>query len=64
LKFKDFESLPKKERRFFRPAIVTESINSGQLSDSSYVFYPYGEDLPKIQSEAELKKHLENYYSN
>jgi adenine-specific DNA-methyltransferase len=64
LKFNDFESLPKKERRFFRPAIVTESINSGQLSDSSYVFYPYGEDLPKIQSEEDLKNYLESYYTN
>jgi hypothetical protein len=61
---KDFEELPKKEKRFFRPAVITESINKGQLSDISYVFYPYGEDLPKIQSEDDLQRYTENYYKS
>lgn len=61
---KDFDSLPKKEKKFFRPAIITESINSSQLFDFAYVFYPYGEDIPKIQSENDLKKYVENYYND
>jgi len=58
-----YDILPKKERRFFRPAIITESINAGYLSNTSYVFYPYGKDLPLIQSEDDLKKYLETYYN-
>jgi len=64
LKKKDFEDLPKKEKKFFRPAIVTESINKGQLSDLVYVFYPYGEDLPSISSEDELEKYAGYYYNS
>ncbi|MGB0562661.1 MAG: HsdM family class I SAM-dependent methyltransferase [Spirulinaceae cyanobacterium] len=63
LKKKDFEDLPKKEKSFFRPAIITESINEGQLSDLVYVFYPYGEKLPRISSENELQKRVNKYCS-
>jgi adenine-specific DNA-methyltransferase len=30
----------------------------------SYVFYPYGKDLPKIQSEDDLQRYTENYYKS
>ena len=39
---KIFENLPNKEKKFFRAAIITESINSSRLFDFAYVFYPYG----------------------
>ena len=58
-----YDILPKKEKKFFRPVIITESINAGYLSNTSYVFYPYGKDLPLIQSEDDLKKYLETYYN-
>jgi adenine-specific DNA-methyltransferase len=61
---KDVEKLPKRERKFFRPAITTESINESKLSDTSYVFYPYGENIPKIQLEDELRKYIETYYND
>jgi len=56
------EALPKKERKFFRPAIVTESISNSHLLDVSYVFYPNSKDLPKIDSENDLDKYVEAYY--
>jgi len=59
-----FNELQKKERKFFRPAIVTESINKGRLSNVSYVFYPYGDELPEINSEIDLEKFLGSYYKN
>jgi len=62
LKKEDIEELPKKERKFFRPAIVTESISNSQLLDISYVFYPNSKDLPKIESEDDLEKYIKVYY--
>jgi hypothetical protein len=61
---KDFELLPKKEKIFFRPAITSKSIKAGVQSDSWYVFYPYGESIPEIKSEDELKKYVPNYYND
>jgi predicted RNA methylase len=58
-----YDRLPKREKKFFRPAIVTESINTGYLYDLPYVFYPYGADLPLIKSEDDLKKYFETYYN-
>lgn len=49
------------ERLFFRPAVLNESIRDGQLRDSVYVFYPYGER--RIDSEAELQEQLPEYYT-
>jgi len=54
--------LPKKEQKYFRPAVVNESIEGGQLSDVVYVFYPHGEFA--INSERELRTQLANFYRN
>jgi hypothetical protein len=54
--------LPKKEQKYFRPAIVNESIESGRLSDITYVFYPHGELT--LASEAELRARLPAFYSS
>jgi len=56
-----WEKLPtKRERSYFRPAVVNESIRDGFLVDSAYVFYPYGES--EIQTESELRSTLKHYY--
>jgi adenine-specific DNA-methyltransferase len=52
--------LPPDERQFFRPAVVNESIHQGCLSDSAYVFYPYGG--LRIGTESELEQSVESYY--
>lgn len=52
--------LPKKEQKFFRPAVVNESIESGQLRDVVYVFYPHGEF--DIKSERALRSELPDFY--
>ena len=51
--------LPKKEKMFFRPCVMRESINKGQLMDKFYMFFPYGEY--QISSEAELYRILPIY---
>ncbi len=58
----DFRNLPLKEQSFFRPAVTNESIREGYLQKLAYVFYPYGKDIPQIDTEEDLKKHLKIYY--
>jgi len=53
-------ALPKREQRYFRPAVVNESIESGRLNDSAYVFYAHGEF--SIHSEGELRARLPMFY--
>jgi adenine-specific DNA-methyltransferase len=56
-----WEKLPtKRERSYFRPAVLNESIREGLLNDSAYVFYPYGKSA--IETESELRSILEYYY--
>jgi len=55
-----WSALPKKEQKYFRPAVVNESIESGQLSDVVYVFYPHGEFA--VNSERELRAQLPTFY--
>jgi adenine-specific DNA-methyltransferase len=55
-----FNEMHQRERRFFRPAVVNESIRKNVLSMSAYVFFPYGSN--SIESEAELRKYLGNFY--
>jgi adenine-specific DNA-methyltransferase len=38
----EYLALPKREQKYFRPAIVNESIRAGFLRDTSYAFFPYG----------------------
>lgn len=58
----DYRALPKSEQQFFRPAVVNESIRNGQIIPGMWVFYPYGENVPAIASEKDLKKMLPVYF--
>lgn len=51
------DTLPKGERKYFRPAVVNNSIVDGVLNNATYVFYPHGTDL-EIDSEETLLKKL------
>lgn len=51
------QALPKGERKYFRPAVVNNSIVDGVLNDATYVFYPHGKGL-EIDSEETLVKKL------
>lgn len=55
-------ALPKQERQFFRPAVVNDTIKNGQIIPGIWVFYPYGEGVPTITSEALLEKKLPVYF--
>lgn len=56
-----WESLPtKRERSYFRPAVLNESIRDGLLTDVAYVFYPHGKK--SIETEENLRTELRTYY--
>jgi adenine-specific DNA-methyltransferase len=57
-----WEELPEKERPYFRPAVINDSIHFGYLQDSAYIFYPYGERY--MESEKELRIKVPTYYEN
>ena len=57
-----WSALPKNEKRYFRPAVVNESIESGRLSDAAYVFYPYGDFA--LESEHELRARVPVFFDN
>jgi adenine-specific DNA-methyltransferase len=56
------DELPKKERRFFRPAVMNPSIVDGQLASDYFVFYPYSNGLPPIETEEDLKTLVPSFY--
>jgi len=56
-----WRSLPtKREKSYFRPAVLNESIKDGVLTDVAYLFYPYGKF--SIESEEALRTELKTYY--
>ena len=55
--------LPRRERKFFRPAVGTESVGNGRLLPLLHVFYPYGEAGLLIRSEDQLQECVPQYYS-
>jgi hypothetical protein len=57
----EWQQLPDREQKYFRPAIMNESISNGRLQCSVYVFYPYGRFV--ITHEEELKKRLVCFFT-
>ena len=53
--------LPKKERGFFRKAIVNSSIRNGRILEGQWVFYPYGDECETIDSETALFQLVPRY---
>jgi len=52
--------LPKNERPYFKPCVMKESIQNGQLNDKLYLFYPYKKYA--INSEHELVEKTPKYF--
>ena len=57
----DFETLPKKEKLFFKPAVMNQSIQDGRLQLLYWVFYPYDIDGPRFRTEDELLAAVPTY---
>jgi adenine-specific DNA-methyltransferase len=54
------ESLPLREKGFFRPAVFNASVNEGRITDSFYVFFPY--EKYTIKSATKLREILPVFY--
>ena len=57
----ELNALPKSERRWFRPATINESIQSGAILSNHYVFYPYDDQGLAIASEEKLNEEVPTY---
>jgi predicted RNA methylase len=56
----ELERLPSSEKRFFRPALTSDNLSEGRLSERQWVFYPYSEI--SFSSADEVQKVLPSYY--
>ena len=56
----EFTALPLKERKYFRPAILNDSIRDGRVATNKWIFYPHGSEL-EIPDEATLQRNLPVY---
>lgn len=55
-------NLPESERRFFRPAAGTNTIQNGRLVRSHFVFYPYDEDGLVLRTEEHVRESVGEFY--
>lgn len=60
----ELQTIPEGERRWFRPAIVNDSIQAGTIRSGHYVFYPYDDQGLAIKNEEQLKDELPFYYAH
>jgi hypothetical protein len=62
LSAEEYQSLPRRERDYFRPAATNSAIRDGRISCDAFVFFPYGPTGRKIDIVEELKKRVPRYY--
>ena len=51
----DFQELNKSEQKYFRPVITNNSIKTGKISITEYVWFPYDNNGPVFNDEESLK---------
>lgn len=56
----EYLSLPKNERKYFRPAIMNGSIRAGFIKENAYAFFPYGK--LRFTSQSQLRSSLPIYF--
>lgn len=54
--------LPIKERRYFRDALMTDSIDNGRIEKLYHVFFPHGKNGPLFENEAALADAVPTFY--
>lgn len=55
-------NLPARERRYFRDALMTDSIEDGRIVKTYHLFFPYGRGGHLFADEAALAKAVPKYY--
>jgi len=59
----ELSGLPSKERKYFRQATMTDSIQNGQVVKPYWVFFPPGASGPAFADEAAVKRALPQYFA-
>ena len=57
-----YSKLPTKEKKYFRPSIDNSSVNSGAVSVSNYLFFPYPDEKFGLKTEDELAETIPHIY--
>ena len=60
----EFESLPIREQKYFRPVIDNDSVKNGLLLINSFIWYPYNSQGITINSIEDLGINAPSYFSN
>lgn len=55
-------SLPAKEKRYFRDAVMTDSIEDGRIIKTYFMFFPHHPQGTLFESEEELRSSVPTYY--
>ncbi|MBX6367343.1 MAG: N-6 DNA methylase [Rhodospirillales bacterium] len=55
-------ALPAHEKKYFRPAVMNESIQGGKIQRRFWIFYPYDREGLVLKTEDELQKAVPSYY--
>jgi hypothetical protein len=61
LSLEELDSLPKKERAFFRAIASNSTIHDGVIHSTEFVFFPYDASGPVLNSQDDLKRHVPRY---
>jgi SAM-dependent methyltransferase len=61
LKEAELQSLPKAERRFFRPVVENDNIRNGRIIPGQWIFFPETDGLPSITTDKELSQLLPTF---
>jgi methylase of polypeptide subunit release factors len=59
----EYSRLPVKERRYFRQATMTDSIQNGRIVRPYWLFYPHGANGPLFPDEDSVKQAVPRYFS-
>lgn len=62
LKESEFTHLPSTEKRYFRRALMTDSINNGEITRIYYLFFPHNKEGPLFANEASLSQAVPQFY--
>jgi hypothetical protein len=61
---REWEMLPEREQRFFRKAIMNQSIRMGAIHETHMVFYPYERSVPLFETEGDLASAVPRYFQS
>lgn len=62
ISIQEYNNLPEQEKLFFRPSTENNSIISGKLKITSYIWYPYNADGIQILTEDELVQRAPSFH--